>query len=77
MASKRPKKGENAFFGISASRAGTATRHRSPVTVVTQLSPSPSPTTTTTDASVCCRQTVRMFFFLLFVVTDEYLVLIG
>src|SRR5271154_3732840 len=35
MASKRPKKGDDAFFGISAYQAGN--RNTSPVTVVTQL----------------------------------------
>src|SRR5271154_6340774 len=58
------------FFGTSASQAENS--NTSPVTVVTQLSPPPSPTTTTTDATICCRQMVRNFSFLLFIITDQF-----
>ena len=60
-------------LGISARQCDT-----SPVTLVTQLSPSPSPTTTktTTDTGVCCRQMVS-FFVSLFSITNLDLVLTG
>src|SRR5271168_3337393 len=57
------------FFGISASQAGN--RDTSLVTIITQLSPPPSPTTTTTDAGHLWLSNGKYSFFLLFLLLTK------
>jgi len=69
MASKRPKKGDDAFFGISAYQARN--RDTSPVTVVTHGFHHHHRQRRQQMASICCRQIVGNFYSTLFFNTNQ------